>query len=64
LPTDDNKQEVVINAKSSAHSVCIDVSALIGVTVTFLMFIIVAIIIIVFLWVRIKMFYKEKMLLP
>jgi len=62
LSTED-KEEVVINTNSLNNSLCIDTSAFIGVTVTFLMILIVALITIFFLWMRIRMFDRNKQLL-
>jgi len=56
---DSNSQdEVVINFDGSVDkvgdSLCVDTSAFVGVTVTFIMILVVALITIVFLWMRIK----------
>ena len=51
-------EEVVINFDGSVDAVnsslCVDTSAFVGVTVTFIMILVVALITIVFLWMRIK----------
>lgn len=53
--TGEDKEEVVINTTSGlSQSVCIDTPAFVGVTVSFLMILIIALITIVFLWMRIK----------
>lgn len=60
----EDKEEVVINGNNLTNkSLCVETSAFIGVTVTFIMMITVAIITILFLWMRIKMFDKHKQLL-
>jgi hypothetical protein len=57
LPSEDEK-EVVINANSLSNSLCVDTAAFVGVTVTFLMILIVALITIFFLWCQCyKTFY-------
>ena len=54
----ENDDEVVINFDGSVDAVnsslCVDTSAFVGVTVTFIMILVVALITIVFLWMRIK----------
>lgn len=45
-----------------SESVCLDTSAFIGVTIAFLMILIVALITIVFLWMRIRSLDKRQML--
>ena len=48
-------EEVVIESNSFDNSsLCVDTSAFVGITVTFLMILIVALITILFLWLRIK----------
>ena len=53
-----NVDEVEINFDGSVDAVnsslCVDTSAFVGVTVTFIMILVVALITIVFLWMRIK----------
>ena len=54
----ENVDEVEINFDGSVDAVnsslCVDTSAFVGVTVTFIMILVVALITIVFLWMRIK----------
>merc|ERR1719270_593107 len=51
---EDDKDEVVINLNSVPESLCLNTAAFIGVTVTFVMLLIIASIVIVFLWLRIR----------
>ena len=60
LSSEDEKEEVVINANSLNNSLCVDTAAFVGVTVTFLL--IVALITIFFLWMRIKTLDKKQLL--
>lgn len=62
LSSEDEKEEVVINANSLNNSLCVDTAAFVGVTVTFLMILIVALITIFFLWMRIKTLDKKQLL--
>jgi RsiW-degrading membrane proteinase PrsW (M82 family) len=62
LSSEDEKEEVVINANSVSNSLCVDTAAFVGVTVTFLMILIVALITIFFLWMRIKTMDKKQLL--
>lgn len=49
------QQEVVIHSNAyDSSALCVDTSAFVGVTVTFIMILVVALITIVFLWLRIK----------
>ena len=54
----------MINTTSSglSESVCLDTSAFIGVTVSFLMILIIALITIVFLWMRIRNLDRKQLL--
>ena len=51
-----SREDVVIDFEGHADtsSLCVDTSAFVGVTVAFIMILVVAIITIVFLWMRIK----------
>jgi len=60
--TEDDKDEVVINLNSVPESLCLNTAAFIGVTVTFLMLLIVASIVIVFLWLRIRTLTRKNLL--
>lgn len=67
--TSEDKEEVVINSGSSSSSslllqeaVCIDTPAFVGVTISFLMILIIALITIVFLWMRIKNLDRKSLL--
>ncbi len=62
--TSEDKEEVVINAGSllANEAVCIDTPAFVGVTISFLMIFIVALITIVFLWMRIKNLDRKSLL--
>lgn len=60
---DEGNEEVVINTNSvPAESLCIDTAAFVGVTITFLMLLIVACITIVFLWLRIRAIDRKNLL--
>ena len=60
---EDDKDEVVINLNSVPESLCLNTAAFIGVTVTFVMLLIVASIVIIFLWLRIRTLTARKNLL-
>ena len=61
--TSEDKEEVVINeTKSLSQAVCIDTPAFVGVTISFLMILIIALITIVFLWLRIRSLDKKQLL--
>jgi len=65
LSDDESKEEVVINTNSSAlaaESLCIDTAAFVGVTIAFIMLLIVALITIVFLWLRIRAIDRKNLL--
>eukprot|EP00094_Tigriopus_californicus_P013781 TCALIF_13336-PA protein Name:"Similar to cut-1 Cuticlin-1 (Caenorhabditis elegans)" AED:0.08 eAED:0.08 QI:0/0.75/0.55/0.88/1/1/9/0/640 len=65
LPLDSEDQdEVVINTDSPFfnEAVCIDTPAFIGVTISFLMILIVALITIIFLWMRIRSLDRKNLL--
>ena len=49
-----DKEEVVMNQPLFSEAVCIDTPAFVGVTISFLMILIIALITIVFLWKRIR----------
>ncbi len=56
-------EEVVINTNSvPAEAVCIDTAAFVGVTITMLMMLIIALITIVFLWLRIRAIDRKNLL--
>ena len=59
---EDDKDEVVINLNSVPESLCLNTAAFIGVTVTFVMLLIVASIVIVFLWLRIRTLTRKNLL--
>jgi len=60
---EDDKEEVVINLNSvPAESLCLDTAAFVGVTITFLMLLIVAAITIIFLWMRIRAIDRKNLL--
>ena len=59
---EDDKDEVVINLNSVPESLCLNTAAFIGVTVTFVMLLIVASIVIIFLWLRIKTLTRKNLL--
>ena len=57
------QEEVVINTNSvPAESLCIDTAAFVGVTITFIMLLIVCVITIVFLWMRIRAIDRKNLL--
>lgn len=57
------QEEVVINTNSvPAESLCIDTAAFVGVTISILMLLIVAIITIIFLWLRIRAIGRKNLL--
>lgn len=57
------EEEVVINTNSvPTESLCIDTAAFVGVTITFIMLLVVAIITIVFLWMRIRAIDRKNLL--
>ena len=62
----EEEKEVVINSESilgaSSEAVCIDTAAFVGVTISFLMILIIALITIVFLWMRIKSMDRKSLL--
>jgi len=61
--TDDDKEEVVINlSELSPEALCIDTAAFVGVTITFIMLLIIAAITIVFLWLRIQAIDRKNLL--
>ena len=62
LTEEETEKEVVINANSLTNSLCVDTAAFVGVTVTFLMILIVALITIFFLWMRIKTIDRKQLL--
>lgn len=59
-----DKEEVVINSSllEAQEAVCIDTPAFVGVTISFLMILIIALITIVFLWMRIKNLDRKSLL--
>lgn len=60
---EDEKDEVVINLNSvPAEALCLDTAAFVGVTITFLMLLIIAAITIVFLWLRIRAIDRKNLL--
>jgi len=60
---EDDKEEVVINLNSvPGESLCLDTAAFVGVTITFLMMLIVAVITIIFLWMRIRAIDRKNLL--
>ena len=59
---EDDKDEVVINLNSVPESLCLNTAAFIGVTVTFVMLLIVASIVIIFLWLRIRTLTRKNLL--
>merc|ERR1712223_2084493 len=59
---EDDKEEVVINLNSVPESLCLNTAAFIGVTVTFVMLLIVASIVISFLWLRIRTLTRKNLL--
>jgi len=59
---EDDKDEVVINLNSVPESLCLNTAAFIGVTVTFVMLLIIASIVIVFLWLRIRTLDRKNLL--
>ena len=59
---EDDKEEVVINLNSVPESLCLNTAAFIGVTVTFVMLLIVASIVIIFLWLRIRTLTRKNLL--
>lgn len=61
--TEDDKEEVVINTSTaSLEALCIDTAAFVGVTITFLMLLIMAAITIVFLWLRIRAIDRKNLM--
>jgi len=60
LDTED-KEEVIINM-TSPEALCIDTAAFVGVTISFLMLLIVAFITIIFLWLRIRAIDRKNLL--
>ena len=61
--TSEDKEEVVINeSRPLGQAVCIDTPAFVGVTISFLMILIIALITIVFLWMRIRSLDKKQLL--
>jgi len=60
LDTDD-KEEVVINM-TSPEALCIDTAAFVGVTISFLMLLVIAFITIIFLWLRIRAIDRKNLL--
>ena len=52
--TPEEDPTIVIQSNSFDTQTCVDTSAFVGVTITFLMILIVALITILFLWLRIK----------
>jgi len=61
--TEDDKEEVVINTSAaSLEALCIDTAAFVGVTITFLMLLIMAAITIVFLWLRIRAIDRKNLM--
>jgi len=61
--TEEGGEEVVINTNSvPAESLCIDTAAFVGVTITFIMILIVCVITIVFLWMRIRAIDRKNLL--
>jgi len=60
---EDGKEEVVINTNSvPTESLCIDTAAFVGVTISILMLLIVALITILFLWMRIRSIGRKNLL--
>jgi len=60
---EDDKEEVVINLNSvPSESLCLDTAMFVGVTITFLMLLIVAAITIIFLWMRIRAIDRKNLL--
>jgi len=61
--TEDDKEEVVINTSTAGlEALCIDTAAFVGVTITFLMLLIMAAITIVFLWLRIRAIDRKNLM--
>lgn len=61
--TSQDKEEVVVNSLGlTAETVCIDTPAFVGVTISFLMLLIVALITIVFLWHRIRSMDRKSLI--
>lgn len=60
LDTED-KEEVVINM-TSPEALCLDTAAFVGVTISFLMLLVIAFITIVFLWLRIRAIDRKNLL--
>ena len=70
--TDDERENSEVTVVSSSNSdtfidadreaVCIDTAAFVGVTISFLMILIIALITIVFLWMRIKSMDRKSLL--
>jgi len=61
--TEDDKEEVVINTSMAGlEALCIDTAAFVGVTITFLMLLIMAAITIVFLWLRIRAIDRKNLM--
>jgi len=59
----EGQEEVVINTNSvPTESLCLDTAAFVGVTISFLMLLIIAVITIVFLWMRIRAIDRKNLL--
>lgn len=56
----EDKEEVVVNITSS-EALCIDTAAFVGVTISFLMLLVIAFITIVFLWLRIRAIDRKNL---
>ena len=61
--SEEGAEEVVINTNSvPAESLCLDTAAFVGVTISFIMLLVVALITIVFLWLRIRAIDRKNLL--
>merc|ERR1711936_1335263 len=58
---DQDKEEVVVNL-TSPEALCLDTAAFVGVTISFLMLLVIAFITIVFLWLRIRAIDRRNLL--
>lgn len=61
--TDDDKEEVVINLSNAGlEALCIDTAAFVGVTISFIMLLVICVITIIFLWLRIRAIDRKNLL--
>jgi hypothetical protein len=58
---DQDKEEVVVNL-TSPEALCLDTAAFVGVTISFLMLLVIAFITIIFLWLRIRAIDRKNLL--